>query len=384
MKQVKKGSTVATTKKSLSDFKNKFNLNNTVNADKEIQFIPMGKAFTEAIKLPGIPMGYGTLVSGWSNTGKSTLKNTLIANCQKMGIIPVIYDTEQNFNFQYAKDCGMQYKEVYGEILNEDTGELENKLVGYEGDFIYFDNVMLAKQYGNMDYSTGKTNDKNWRNTPVIEDIARSITELLEYQEKGEITQPLCFIWDSVGSIGSYKSLVSKTGNNMFDAGAISTAFNTIVNQKIPASRRVDYPYTNTYLFVNKIWNDSMNSMGNAASIKLKGGESLYFAARLIIHLGGTAKAATKKLQATAKGQMYTYGTISKIKVTKNQLPTPYTTTGEGEVACVHNGLIVPDNADKYKKEHMSTIVERLSEAANIAINESDIRFSESEEFEMD
>ena len=204
-------------------------------------------------------------------------------------------------------------------------------------------------------------------------------------QANGEIQQPICFIWDSIGSIGSFKSLASKVGNNMFDAGAISAAFNNILNSRIPMSRKVSEPYFNTFVCVNKIWNDSMNSAMGLPSIELKGGKTFFYGARLIMHLGGVSKAATKKLSATAKGQTYNYGIISKIKVTKNQLPTPFNITYEGEMACVHNGLCCPEDIDNYKKEHMKDLIERiasLSKEKTIEIADNDVSFDEVEEME--
>ena len=63
------------------------------SAEKETEFIILPKAFEDALKLPGIPKGYLTIATGWSNTGKSTIKNCLIAACQKEGIFPVIFET---------------------------------------------------------------------------------------------------------------------------------------------------------------------------------------------------------------------------------------------------------------------------------------------------
>ena len=67
------------------------------NADKPMEWLIMPKAFQDAIKLPGFPMGYVSTICGHSNTGKSTLVNHAIVAAQKQGIIPVIYDTENNF-----------------------------------------------------------------------------------------------------------------------------------------------------------------------------------------------------------------------------------------------------------------------------------------------
>ena len=361
------------------------------NADKPIDWIVMPPAFENATKLVGFPQGYMSIITGWANTGKSTLKNCLISACIKQGIIPVIFETESNFDFSYAQACGMKCEPIYGDVevekVDTETGEvtyeLENRIMSYEGDFIYFDNALLAETYGNNDYSTGKQT-KSKRKVAVIEDIAFAINTLLDMQDNGEIQQSMCFIWDSVGSIPSFKSYSSKTGNNMFDAGALSQAFNTIANNRIPSSRKIDSPYTNSFVCVNKIWNDSMSSMGGVPSIELKGGKSFFYAARLIIHLGGVGKASTKKLSATAKGQIYNYGIISKIKVTKNHLPTPFNITYEGEIACVHNGLCVPDEIDAYKKTYIGEILKRIQELSNsneadLAIDAKDIEFEETE-----
>lgn len=115
-----------------------------------MEWITLPEAYQEAVKLPGIPMGYLTLCRGWSDTGKSTLKNCIIASAMRMGIIPVIYETEGNFDFQHAVDCGMEAEPVYGEVevVDEETGEIrvETQVINYDGNFIYFDNDLLAKR----------------------------------------------------------------------------------------------------------------------------------------------------------------------------------------------------------------------------------------------
>ena len=389
---IKKGQTIKK-RTTISSIKNKLGLGQeahkdlaTSSADKPMEWIIMPNAFQDALKLNGFPMGYCSVISGWSNTGKSTLKNCLIAACQRQGILPVIYETENNFDFKYAIDCGMQATPIYGDVevedVDEETGEVsvhtENRIIDYDGDFIYYDSSILAEMYGDMDYSSGKRVSKK-RKIAVIEDIAYSMNEILDLQDEGEIQQPVCFIWDSVGSIPSFKSVVSKTGNNMFDAGAISVAFNTLLNNRIPASRRINNPYTNTFVCVNKIWNDSMNSMGGLPSIELKGGKSIFFAARLILHLGGAAKASTKKLSATAKGQTYDYGVVTKVKCTKNQLPTPYNVTYNGTFCCLHNGIYTEGEVDDYKKTYMKDLLKQIEERGNISVNEKDVEFTETE-----
>lgn len=351
------------------------------SADKPLKFIPMKKAFSDATKLPGIPMGYVTMCGGWSDTGKSTIKNELIASCINNNILPVIFETEGNFDWQYAIDCGVKAVPVYDEIIDEDTGEVIYGIAGWDGPFIFFDRKGLLKNFGKWDYKTGKETSK-MRTQAVIEDIAKAINFILDQQAEGAIKQPICFIWDSIGSIPSFASVVG-VKNNMYDAGAISTVFNDLINGRIPQSRNVSEPYTNTMFCVNKIWNDSMNSMGGIPSIEYKGGKTFFYGARLILHLGGVAKAATKKLNATAKGQTYRYGIITKIKVVKNQLPTPYNITYEGEMACVHNGLLEPDKLDDYKKNNMKDILKHIEELAAGSevdigdIKDEDVKFTE-------
>ena len=350
-------------------------------ADKPMEWIIMPKAFQDALHIPGIPAGYMSGVRGWSDTGKSTIKNCLIAAAQKQGILPIIFETEGNFDFKYAIDCGMEATPVEG--VDEETGEM--KIVDYEGNFILFNNAAICDYCGDMDYSTG-TKKSTKRTVAVIEDIAYIINDLIDKQEAGELPMPMLFVWDSVGSIGSWKSYTSKAGNNMFDAGALSVAFNNIINARIPGSRSQNSQYTNTFFVVNKIWLDSMNSVGGAASIENKGGKSFFYAMRLLLHVGGVAKAGTKRLKATYKGNDYQYGVVSKISIAKNQLPTPFNVTYAGTICCVHNGLCGEKELDNYKKTYIPEIMARMAEAlGNEEIKAADttnVSFEEEDNFD--
>lgn len=395
MKQAIKKKTFS--KPSISSIKEKLGLKTTKDhmvvssANKPVEFIPMPEAFEEALKLPGIPMGEVTLIYGHSNTGKSALVNCLVASCQKQGILPVIFDTENHFSFKFAIDCGMQAEPIYDdvevEVINEETGEItienEKQIVDYDGEFIYMDSEILADRYGDMDYSAGKK-VKAKRKVAVIEDIAYAINDILEMQDNEEIKQPLCFIWDSIGSISSYRSHTSKVNNAMWDAGSLSVAFNTIVNNRIPSSKKVSNPYTNTLVCVNKVWLDSMSSPMSPPSIALKGGKSFTYSARLSIQLGGVVKAATKRLQAESSGRKYDYGIITKVKVDKNQLDSPFNLTYEGTFCCVPDGIVSEAKLDEYKKTHIKDIIKALNEQidkdgkkGNVA--ETDVVFTEEE-----
>lgn len=369
---------------SFAEYKKMKNFSSTKasSADKELEWLVMPQAYQDVLKLPGIPMGYITTVLGHSNTGKSTLINHAIVAAQKRGVIPVIYDTENNFDFTYARDMGMDATPIYGDVVDEETGEVKNAIIDWEGEFLYFNNKKLAELYGIHNHLKGVDNAKP-RKEAVIEDIAYSITELIEDQEDGKVDAGFLFIWDSVGSIRSQKSLDSKVGNNMFDAGSISTAFNSIFNSKIPSSRKVSEPYTNTMIIVNKVWMDSMTSPMAPPSIKQKGGNSLVYAQRLSILMGGQLGASVKKLTAVSKGCTYQYATQTKIRVMKNQLPAPFTMSYEGELVCTPTGFIGADkeSIEAYRKEKGQEILKKLNEIASekaISIDDN-IEFKEEE-----
>jgi hypothetical protein len=382
----------------INDLKSKIGFQqskDTSNADKPMEWLIMPDAYTNALKLPGVPENYVTTVMGHSNVGKSTLVNHALVAAQRKGRIPVIYDTENNFDFTYARDMGFEAEPVWDDVevenINPETSEIttttERRVISFEGNFFYFNNAILAERYGKIDYSTGKENAKG-RKVAVIEDIAASINEFLTLQDEGDVDAGFLFVWDSVGSISSYKSYKSSTNNAMWDAAAISVAFNTIVNDRIPRSRKVSSKYNNTLLLINKVWLDSMTNPVGPPSLALKGGNSIYYASRLIILLGGQLKASTKKLTAQSKGLTYNYGIQTKIKVTKNQLPNPFTVTYEGEVICTPHGMIGVEKSDidAYRKEYVGDILKSLQNMdvkAESTITENDIIYSEEDDDEI-
>ena len=358
------------------------------NADKPMEWLTMPEAFQDATKLPGIPIGYVTSIIGHSNTGKTTLLNHAMVSAQRQGYIPVYFDTENAFSFEYAVKMGLDATPVYGDVQVEDidpeTGEVsyhvENRIVNWEGNFLYYNTTKLAEQYGTFDYSTGKDTTKN-RGEAVLEDIARCMQELIIAQREGEIDQGLVFIWDSVGSIGCYKEYKSLSANNMWAAGALSVAFMKVVNDLIPSSRKVSSKYTNTFIYINKVWMDNTTSPTQSI-MRPKGGNAFKYATRLEILMGGQLTSGVKRLTATAKGLNYSYGTETKIKVLKNHLNAPHNVCYEGPLVATDTGFISVDSLEDYKKNHVSVILKELQNRASdgIKVKESDIEFQETED----
>jgi hypothetical protein len=395
---IKKGAGIVK-KAGISAFKEKKGMvytptnDNTVNivsnADKPMEWLTMPEAFQDATKLPGIPVGYVTSIIGHSNTGKTTLLNHAMVSAQRQGLIPVYFDTENAFSFEYAVKMGLDATPVYGDVQVEDidpeTGEvsyhIENRIVNWEGNFLYYNTTKLAEQYGTFDYSTGKETTKN-RGEAVLEDIARCMEELIRAQRDGEIDQGLVFIWDSVGSIGCYKEYKSLSANNMWAAGALSVAFMKIVNDLIPSSRKISSKYTNTFIYINKVWMDNTTNPVGPAIMRPKGGNAFKYATRLEILMGGQLTAGVKRLTATAKGLNYSYGTETKIKVLKNHLNAPHNVCYEGPLVATDTGFISLDSLDDYKKTHVARLLKELQNISKgkVNVNENDIEFNEIEE----
>ena len=397
---IKKGA--MTKRAGLSAFKEKVGLNSSIgtinttisNANKAQSWIIMPKAYQEATKLPGIPENTVVSVIGHSNVGKTTLINHAIASAQAQGLIPVIFDTENSFSFQYAQNMGFKAEPIYGDVEVEDvdpeTGEItthiENQIVHWDGDFIYYNNKLLCERFGDIDYSKG-TRTKTKRKIAVVEDVASAINELLDAQDEGEIEQGFLFVWDSVGSIGSYKEYNSgagtgKIGNPMWTAAAISAAFKLIVNYRIPSSKKISCKSNNTFLYVNKVWMDAMTNPVGPAIMQTKGGKSMKYATRLEILLGGQLTSGTKRLTASSKGVNYSYGIETKIKVLKNHLDAPHNVCYEGNMIASDMGFIAPDDLDMYKKEHIGSILKELNKLAEgkFEITANDVVFNESED----
>ena len=394
MKQVVKKGAGIKSKGGLSAYKSKIGLTSekmeqqmaVSNANKPQDWILMPKAFQDATKLPGIPTCTVISVIGHSNVGKTTLLNHAITSAQRQGIVPVIIDTENSFSFQYAKSMGFEAEPVYAEVevddIDTETGEVtgtrkEKQIINWEGDFIYYNNTILCDQFGQWDYAKG-TETKSKRRTAVIEDVAMCVNTLLTAQEDGELPFDLLFVWDSVGSIGSFKEYNSgKIGNAMWAAGAISQAFNNIVNDAIPGSRKVSSKYSNTFLYINKVWMDPMTNPVGPAIMQTKGGKSLKYSTRLEILLGGQLTAGIRRLTAKAKGLDYSYGIETKIKVLKNHLDAPHNVTYEGKMIATDTGFISLDELDDFKKNHIAKTLKELNDLAegDFEVDESDITY---------
>lgn len=318
---------------------------NTNPQEKEQSWIPLSKAWYDAIKLPGFPRGYVSLVRGYSNTGKSTAFYEAIAGAQKVGDFAIVIETEGNWSSAHAKQIGVKFIEE----VDEETGLITEKPDG----FMVMKSKDLLKRYKNYNHQDSKMMSKPTRDEAVIEDVSLFISEMLNKQSEGVLPRNLCFLWDSIGTLNCYKSACSNTSNNQWNAGAMN-CFGAIVNQKIPGSRALDSEYTNTMICVQKIWLDNMNG----TVVKHKGGEFMFFAARIIVHIGGILTHGTKKLSAVSLGHDFQYGTEAKIRIEKDHIGSPGKV---GSIVSTAFGYINPNETDEFKKKNRQWIHDMLN-----------------------
>jgi hypothetical protein len=328
----------------LDDFMKNEGLDSSIT-EKELKWIPLSPAFHDAVKVPGIPMGYFVSFRGYSNTGKSTAIYEAIVGCQKLGVLAVVFETEGNWNWEHAKKIGVELREE----VDTETGELRYK----PKDFMLLQGPDLVNLYQSYDHQHSKMGTKPLRYEPVVEDISYFMHNILDKQQDGTIQQDVAFFWDSVGSINCFKGATSKTTNNQWTAGALATCFKSLINYRIPSSRRTDSPYSATFAVVQQIWLDNENKV-----IKHKGGEAFFYSPRMIFHFGGILTHSTEKLKATFQGEEYQFGVLTKIRCEKNQVNG---IEQKGTIASTPHGYWNPDKIDEYKTQHKDFIKEMLN-----------------------
>ena len=310
---------------SLDNFKKKVGADKV--ASKPLVWIPVDSALQEATGMPGVPKGYVTLFRGYSNTGKSTALMRSIVNSQKMGILPIIIDTENNI----------------------DEGNERLTLMGFdwEGDYILVKNKFLLDNFDKA--------EKKDRKEASIEDMAKAVYYFIDQQAAGNLPFDLYFAIDSIGTLNCIKTInaleKNDSDNNQWNAGAYEKSFMSILNNTIPNSRRIDSPYTNTIGAVQKIWYDAMNKV-----VKHKGGETFFFGARLIYHFGGIITHGTARETATSKGRDLNFGFTNKVNIAKNHVDGEKGGISlEGKITSTPHGFVFGDKTsiDEYKKKNI-------------------------------
>jgi len=321
MPRVKKSLSEAVSKEirskfDLSSFKEKKGLKQNVKF-KEQTWIPLSQAFQDVTSIPGIPQGHIVLLRGHSDTGKTTALLETAVSAQKRGVLPVFIITEMKWNWEHAKQMGLQVEEV----VDKDTGEITN----YEGEFIYADRETIH----------------------TIEDVAKFILDLIDEQKRGNLPYDLVFLWDSIGSVPCEMSVKSNKNNNEWNAGAMSTQFGNSVNQRITLSRKESSPYTNTLVCINKVWTAKAESPMGKPKLMNKGGFAMWFDSTFVVTFGNISNAGTSKIKAIKDGKQVEFAKRVNLQIDKNHING---VTTRGKIVMTPHGFI--NDNDKELKEY--------------------------------
>ena len=284
---------------------------------KEQTWIPLSQAFQDVTSIPGIPMGHIVLLRGHSDTGKTTALLETAVSAQKRGVLPVFIITEMKWNWEHAKQMGLQVEEV----VDKDTGEIIN----YEGEFIYADRETIH----------------------TIEDVAKFILDLIDEQKRGNLPYDLVFLWDSIGSVPCEMSVKSNKNNNEWNAGAMSTQFGNSVNQRITLSRKESSEFTNTLVCINKVWTAKAESPMGQPKLMNKGGFAMWFDSTFVVTFGNISNAGTSKIKAIKDGKQVEFAKRVNLQIDKNHING---VTTRGKIVMTPHGFI--NDNDKELKEY--------------------------------
>jgi hypothetical protein len=325
MPRVKKSLSEAVSKEikskfDLSSFKEKKGLKQNVKF-KDQEWIPLSSAFQDVTSIPGIPTGHIVLLRGHSDTGKTTALLESAVSAQKRGILPVFIITEMKWNWEHAKQMGLQVDEV----VDKETGEIVN----YEGEFIYADRETIHS----------------------IEDVAKFILDLMDEQKRGNLPYDLLFLWDSIGSVPCEMSIKSNKNNNEWNAGAMSTQFGNSVNQRITLSRKESSEYTNTLVCINKVWTAKAESPMGKPKLMNKGGFAMWFDSTFVVTFGNISNAGTSKIKAIKDGKQVEFAKRVNLQIDKNHING---VTTRGKIVMTPHGFINDDDKElkAYKNEN--------------------------------
>jgi len=317
-------------------FKKEMGIDETSQKMKPITWLKFSDGYNKALGVPGIPIGFGSQFIGFSDTGKSTAMYEAVVAAQKVGTFPIIVDTEGNWSWDYAKSVGIEFEEFINANGEEDI----------KGDFLFFQDYDLVSMYEKFDYKAGKMTTKPLRTVAVIEDVARLFNDFADKVLLGELERDILFVWDSVGTVDCFASVMSKVGNNQWNAGIMKRAFQSFF-KKITRTRRIDFPYNMSITSVNKVWLDNSNMH---PIVKQAGGEAWRFYNRFIVHTGGKTTSSAKRKEVQADGQVMNFGVETAIEVIKNQING--VSNKKATICSTPHGFVHPDDLAKYKIEN--------------------------------
>lgn len=290
----------------LSDYRTKTKIEETKYKPQE--WIGMSPAFKEVTKLPGIPMGHVVMNYGKSDTGKTTMLVEAGAYAQKQGVLPVLIITENKWSWERAEMMGLKKDEC-----------------------IFFDGI------------------------ETIEAGVEKIVSILKDQKDGKLSYDLLFLWDSIGSTPSkaeWESHLEDGGKTamMVTAKVLRAQFTRFLGPKINATRKEEYPFTNTMLIVNHAYTAPAKPPATISSLEPYGGDGIWLTSTLVFRQGGVLSRSSK-ITATKDKATVAYAIKSALVVDKNHITN---VAAKGNILCTDHGFLLDDKdtIEAYKEKY--------------------------------
>ena len=325
---------------------------NKAREQKPLSYINFPPCVAEVSGLKGFPVNNCSSITGYSDTGKTTLLIHLIIECQKNNIYPIIISTEGKFSFEHAKFMGMDCD--YEEIVDEETGELVK--VWNKGNFLFrdgFENLEELYDYI-IDY--------------VLEPASKKDTKF---------PQDICIFVDSLNKLKCAPAMdkikEDKMDLPMHNAKVHKNNFSGYIEPLVTRTRYKEYPINITFIAIMRL-----HAGSNSVNPKETGGLAFVYDMAVKVHFGGMLEAAVKKLPFKVNGKTIDLAKVTKIRVTKNHFTGIST---EGELIITPHGFISATDKsvfEQYKKDNKDGIIEYFSSITR----EIEVADTENVEFE--
>lgn len=127
--------------------------------DTNITYVPTGIPSFDKLLGGGIPLGKITLISGEPSVGKSTIAYTAMAEAQKLGMKPLLYDVEFAYDKQYCESLGINTSKLFvvRERFSDDgLDELLEAIESGEYPLVVIDSIGALHSRVQAEKSTGE------------------------------------------------------------------------------------------------------------------------------------------------------------------------------------------------------------------------------------
>lgn len=255
-------------------------------------WIPVGEWFHEGTGGQGFPCGHITQIIGKTNSGKTTLLMQAMVECQKIGGVVFLIDSEHKFSLKRFKAMGGRPEDLV--IIQVDSLE------------------------------------EAWN---AIDEVCQEVAAL---REEGN-TAPCLMAWDSVPASIPQKILDED------DAGDAHFALEAKINNKnIRKLRQAIRKTELCCVFINHYYMSTPKSRYEQPELIIKGGEETGFMSTMIVMVKGGAE-----ISRTVKEQKQRIGMVSKFQIIKGHF---HGRNLRMEMNNVEIGLLDDDQLADYQK----------------------------------